>query len=154
MRIVNSLHADRPIIIDATPIVIPSAHILQPLNNNSLIKFGESYTFLLCLWRIRPIAEGDILSIVSEKNKKESLGIDALVVDQATLHHMILHALLAVCEDAIKQKWIGSAVYHHRICNAPINTQDVQTFIIAPFQSGLLVTSQQLHSAACRSSHM
>lgn len=45
MRIVNSLHADRPIIIDATPIVIPSAHIFQPLNNNSLIKFGESYTF-------------------------------------------------------------------------------------------------------------
>lgn len=33
--------------------------------------------------------------------KKKSLGIDALVADQATLHHMIFSALLAVCEDAI-----------------------------------------------------
>lgn len=36
MRIVNSLHVDRPIIIDATRIVIPSAHLLQPLSNNSV----------------------------------------------------------------------------------------------------------------------
>lgn len=46
---------------------------------------------------------------------------------------MIFPALLTVCEDAIHQEWIGSAVYHHKICDAPINTQDVQTFIIASF---------------------
>lgn len=70
-----------------------------------------------------------------EKRKKESLGIDTLVVDQATPHHMIFPALLTVCEEAIHLEWIGSAVYHHKICDAPINTQDVQTFIIASFFS-------------------
>ena len=75
------------------------------------------------------------------QKKKESLGIDTLVVDQATLHHMIFPALLTVCEDAIHREWIGSAVYHHKICDAPINTQDVQTFTIASFCSTLRVTS-------------
>lgn len=74
--------------------------------------------------------------------KKESLGIDTLVVDQATPHHMIFPALLTVCEDAIHLEWIGSAVYRHKICDAPINTQDVQTFIIASFCSALPVTSR------------
>lgn len=55
---------------------------------------------------------------------------------------MIFPALLTVCEDAIHQEWIGSAVYHHKICDAPINTQDVQTFIIASFCIALHVTSQ------------
>lgn len=46
---------------------------------------------------------------------------------------MIFPALLTVCEDAIHREWIGSAVYHHKIRDAPINTQDVQTFTIASF---------------------
>lgn len=55
---------------------------------------------------------------------------------------MIFPALLTVCEDAIHREWIGSSVYHHKICDAPINTQDVQTFIIASFCSALHVTSR------------
>lgn len=55
---------------------------------------------------------------------------------------MIFPALLTVCEDAIHREWIGSSVYHHKIRNAPINTQDVQTFIIASFCSALHVTSR------------
>ena len=48
-------------------------------------------------------------------------------LQRATLHHMISSALLTVCEDAIHREWIGSAVYHYEIRDAPINTQDVQT---------------------------
>ncbi len=55
---------------------------------------------------------------------------------------MIFPALLTVCEDAIHREWIGSAVYHHKICDAPINTQDVQTFTIASFCGALHVTSR------------
>lgn len=65
---------------------------------------------------------------------------------------MIFPALLTVCEDAIHREWIGSAVYHPKIRDAPINTQDVQTFTIASFCSALRVTSRLprlcLHSLA------
>lgn len=54
---------------------------------------------------------------------KASLGNDVHAVDQATLHHMILPALLTACEDAILQEWIEYAMYHFRICDAPINTK-------------------------------
>lgn len=58
---------------------------------------------------------------------------------------MIFPALLTVCEDAIHREWIESAVYHYEIRDAPINTQDVQTFIIASFCSALHVTSRLPH---------
>lgn len=80
-----------------------------------------------------------------DEKKKKSPGIDALVVDQATLCHMIFPALLTVCEDAIHSERIGSPLLHRKRRDAPINTQDVQTFLIAPFRSALLVTSR-LHA--------
>lgn len=90
--------------------------------------------------------EEGINSFLPEKDGgKKSPGIDALVVDQATLCHMIFPALPTVCEDAIHSERIGSPLLHRKSRDAPINTQDVQTFLIAPFRGALPVTSR-LHA--------
>lgn len=159
MRIVNSLHADRPIIIDTIGTnnnfkrlsfatfklclkTKTQAHTLFWINENDWTSSAE-FIKVVTQSQENPAAHWrGYLKHPLRKKKKESLGIDALVVDQATLHHMIFPALLTVCEDAIHREWIGSAVYHHKICDAPINTQDVQTFTIASFCSALHVTSR------------
>lgn len=56
-------------------------------------------------------------------HSKTSLGSDLVAADHATLHHMTFLALLAVCEDTILHEWIGSEMYHFKICDAPINTK-------------------------------
>lgn len=144
MRIVNSLHADRPIIIDTVPeapIIIFSAcfYRFKLFFHNKISKFMFEFIILDYCCSLKRVFN----SFLQERDeKKKSPGIDALVVDQATLCHMIFPALPTVCEDAIHSERIGSPVLHHKSRDAPINTQDVQTFIIAPFRCALPVTSR------------
>lgn len=139
MRIVNSLHADRPIIIDT----------VDTNNNSKSISFATLKLFknerqAQVLFWINETSWAEFVKVfykisgessLSLKRifKASSLGTDALVVDQATLHHMIFPALLAVCEDAIHREWIGSAVYHHndlRCSNQHTRCSDIYNCII------------------------
>lgn len=51
--------------------------------------------------------EEDTASPKKRMEKKKSLGIDVLVVDQATLRHMIFPALLTACEDAYTRRGLN-----------------------------------------------